>query len=536
MMRANERAPTTVRALGMLIDRGELARDEIRAASTDVDPTMASAMIGGQDDVRPLSDIAMQAANSLGERALSPVILAGLVRLGEWLVIASTGLIIYAAYLGGELGLSGVYMAVIGVVATVAVGLFQLMGLYTPYGLRSISHQSVRLVGGWMALFTVMLAVAFFSNLGDDLSRLWVGLWFAIGLVVLLVYRGAVMMQVRNWTAEGRLQRNAALVGGGPEAENLVRMLQASSTSDLNLVGFFDDRGDDRSQQTCAGLPKLGTVDDAVAFARLATLDMVIVTLPMTAEKRVLDMVRKLWVLPIDVRLSAHTAKLRFRPRSYNYIGAVPFLAIFDRPLADWDFVAKSVLDRVIGGLALLALSPVMLAVALAVKLDSKGPIFFKQTRFGFNNEPIGVYKFRSMYTDMCDAKASKLVTKDDPRVTRVGAFIRKTSLDELPQLFNVLMGDLSLVGPRPHAMAAKAAGGLYQDVVDGYFARHKVKPGITGWAQVNGWRGETDTLEKLERRVEHDLYYIENWSILLDLQVLAMTPLALISHNENAY
>jgi lipopolysaccharide/colanic/teichoic acid biosynthesis glycosyltransferase len=178
-----------------------------------------------------------------------------------------------------------------------------------------------------------------------------------------------------------------------------------------------------------------------------------------------------------------------------------------------------------------------MLATAIAVKLDSKGPVFFKQQRFGFNNEPIGVYKFRSMYTDMCDAQANKLVTKGDPRVTRVGRFIRATSLDELPQLFNVVFkGNLSLVGPRPHAMAAKAAGGLYHDVVDGYFARHKVKPGITGWAQINGWRGETDTLEKIERRVEHDLYYIENWSILFDLQILAMTPLALISKNENAY
>jgi Undecaprenyl-phosphate glucose phosphotransferase len=382
-----------------------------------------------------------------------------------------------------------------------------------------------------------MLAVAFFTNLGDDLSRLWVGLWFVAGLIVLTIYRAIVMMTVRKWTAAGRLLRNAALVGGGPEAENLVRALQASPANDLRLIGFFDDRGDERSRQTCAGLPKLGSVDDAVAFARLATLDMVIVTLPMTAEKRVLDMVRKLWVLPIDVRLSAHTAKLRFRPRAYNYIGSVPFLAVLDRPLADWDHVAKAVLDRVIGGLMLLALSPIMLAVALAVKLDSKGPVLFKQKRFGFNNEPISVFKFRSMYTDMCDAKATTLVTKGDPRVTRVGAFIRKTSLDELPQLFNVVFkGDLSLVGPRPHAMAAKAAGGLYQDVVDGYFARHKVKPGITGWAQVNGWRGETDTREKLEKRVEHDLYYIENWSIFLDLQVLAMTPLALVTHNENAY
>jgi lipopolysaccharide/colanic/teichoic acid biosynthesis glycosyltransferase len=177
-----------------------------------------------------------------------------------------------------------------------------------------------------------------------------------------------------------------------------------------------------------------------------------------------------------------------------------------------------------------------MLAVAIAIKLDSRGPVFFRQKRYGFNNELIEVFKFRSMYVDQCDVTAAKLVTKDDPRVTRVGRFIRKTSLDELPQLLNVVLkGDLSLVGPRPHALHAKAANQLYDQVVDGYFARHKVKPGITGWAQINGWRGETDTQEKIQRRVEHDLYYIEHWSVFFDLQILAATPLALFK-TENAY
>lgn len=521
----------------MLIDRGSVAREAIQAASVDIDPSTSSNLIGGEDDIRPLSQTAMDAAHALKSHAMSPVILAGLVRLFEWIAIAGVGTIIYASYLGSEFGFSVLYLSMIAGVSTAAVGIFQLLGLYTPYGLRSVVHQGLRLVGGWTVLFALMLAFGFFTNVGDDLSRVWVGLWFAVGLLVLMLYRAGVVTLVGHWTKAGRLQRSVALVGGGKEAEKLVEALRNSANSDLNLIGFFDDRGDDRSKQTCGGLPKLGCVDDAVAFARMATLDMIIVTLPVNAEKRVLDMVRKLWVLPIDIRLSAHTQKLRFRPRAYNYIGNVPFLAILDRPLADWDYVAKSVLDRVLGFAMLVALSPVMLATALAVKLDSKGPVFFKQRRFGFNNEPIGVYKFRSMYTDMCDAKANKLVTKDDPRVTRVGRFIRATSLDELPQLFNVVFkGDLSLVGPRPHAMAAKAAGGLYHDVVDGYFARHKVKPGITGWAQVNGWRGETDTLEKIERRVEHDLFYIENWSILFDLQIIAMTPLALLTKNENAY
>jgi lipopolysaccharide/colanic/teichoic acid biosynthesis glycosyltransferase len=162
--------------------------------------------------------------------------------------------------------------------------------------------------------------------------------------------------------------------------------------------------------------------------------------------------------------------------------------------------------------------------------------VLFKQKRYGFNNELVEVYKFRSMYVEQTDANASRLVTKGDPRVTRVGRFIRKTSLDELPQLLNVVMvGNLSLVGPRPHAVNAKAEEQRYDEAVDGYFARHRVKPGITGWAQINGWRGETDTYEKIQRRVEHDLYYIENWSVLFDLYILFKTPFSLLK-TENAY
>jgi exopolysaccharide biosynthesis polyprenyl glycosylphosphotransferase len=196
----------------------------------------------------------------------------------------------------------------------------------------------------------------------------------------------------------------------------------------------------------------------------------------------------------------------------------------------------KWLFDKIIGSLILIAALPIMALVALAIKLDSRGPVLFKQNRYGFNNDLISVYKFRSMYTDKTDVSASNLVTKDDPRVTRVGRFIRKASLDELPQLFNVVFkGNLSLVGPRPHAVNAKAEARLYAEAVDGYFARHRVKPGITGWAQINGWRGETDTHEKIQKRVEHDLYYIENWSVLLDLQILARTPVSLLK-TENAY
>jgi exopolysaccharide biosynthesis polyprenyl glycosylphosphotransferase len=240
-------------------------------------------------------------------------------------------------------------------------------------------------------------------------------------------------------------------------------------------------------------------------------------------------------VLPVDIRLSAHMSKLRFTSKAYSYVGDVPVFDMVDRPISDWNLVFKWLFDKIVAVIALIVLSPVMVATAIAIKLDSTGPVFFKQKRHGFNNELVEVFKFRSMRTDMLDANASKLVTKGDPRVTRVGRFIRKTSIDELPQFFNVLTGQLSVVGPRPHATQAKADNLLYYEAVEGYFARHKVKPGITGWAQIHGWRGETDTVDKIMQRVQHDLYYIEKWSILLDLYIVLMTPIRLLN-SENAY
>jgi len=214
----------------------------------------------------------------------------------------------------------------------------------------------------------------------------------------------------------------------------------------------------------------------------------------------------------------------------------VPVLDVFDRPITDWDVVMKVLFDRIIGACALVALAPLMLVVAALIKLDSKGPVFFKQKRHGFNNDEIEVYKFRSLYTHMTDHAVQKSVTKDDPRVTRVGRFIRKTSIDELPQLFNVVFkGNLSLVGPRPHAVNQKIEDRQFDEAVDGYFARHRVKPGITGWAQINGWRGELTSPDKIKGRVEHDLYYIENWSVLFDLYILLKTPISLLK-SENAY
>jgi Undecaprenyl-phosphate glucose phosphotransferase len=483
-----------------------------------------------------LSAAAEEVAAERLPSAYSPIVLAGAVRMIELALVCFVGVAIYGAYVVPHEGFELRYLGAVGGIALLSLFAFQIADIYQVQAFRGLEKQYFRLASAWSVVFLIAIGVSFFAKAGDQFSRVWLGSFYVVGLISLLSFRRALFLMVRRWTREGRLTRRTAIVGGGELGEALVTALAKQKDSDLRVVGLFDDRGDDRSPKAVAGMNKLGSVDDLVEFARRTRVDLVIFSLPISAETRILQMLKKLWVLPVDIRLAAHSNKLHFRPRSYSYLGSVPVLDVFDRPIADWDVVMKALFDRIIGALALIALSPVMAAVAIAIKLDSKGPILFKQKRHGFNNEQIDVYKFRSMYTDMTDAKADKLVTKDDPRVTRVGRFIRKTSLDELPQLFNVVFsGTLSLVGPRPHAFNAKAQDKLYDEAVDGYFARHRVKPGITGWAQINGWRGETDTQEKIQRRVEHDLYYIENWSVLFDLYILLKTPFALLK-TDNAY
>ena len=509
-----------------------------KIASADPGPADVATSSPRSDEAgsKALSAAARLVAASLSSSPISPELLAGLARIVEFAALLAVGAVAYVYYIASTDGLSLWYVAPLVGGALMAIVMIQLADGYSIAAFRRGGLQLGRVFLAWTTVFVLFAVVAFLGKIGDTYSRVWVTSWYVSGLLVFTAFRLAFARLVRRWIRSGRLERRAVIVGGGEPAEKLIRAIEAEPDNDIRICGVFDDRRDERSPPIVAGYPKLGNVAELVDFGRLARIDLLIVALPITAESRVLEMVRQLWVLPVDIRLSAHTNKLRFRPRTYSFVGTVPFLDVFDKPIAGWDVVSKWLVDRVVGGLILLAAAPVMAAVALAIKMDSKGPILFRQKRYGFNNELIEIYKFRSMYVEKADVNAAKLVTKDDPRVTRVGRFIRKTSIDELPQLFNVVFkGNLSLVGPRPHALQAKAADRLYNDVVDGYFARHRVKPGITGWAQINGWRGETDTADKLQHRVEHDLYYIENWSVPFDLYIIAMTPIRLLK-TENAY
>jgi Undecaprenyl-phosphate glucose phosphotransferase len=486
---------------------------------------------------RRLSQAALTVANEKVRRAYSPVVIAGIIRLADFVLVSLVGVALYFGYVVPLSGFHWEYVAAIFGMTITAVICFQAADIYQVQAFGGQLPQITRMISSWAFVFLLFIGASFFAKLGSEISRLWLSAFFFAGLAVLTAARLFLRSLVRSWARQGRLDRRTIIVGSDQNGEHLVAALKAQDDSDIDVLGVFDDRNDDRALETCAGSPKLGKVDDIVEFARRTRVDLVLFALPISAETRILEMLKKLWVLPVDIRLSAHTNKLRFRPRSYSYLGEVPTLDVFEAPITDWDLVMKWLFDHLVGSIILLVALPVMALVALAIKLDSPGPVLFRQKRFGFNNERIDVFKFRSLYHHQADPAASRVVIRDDPRVTRVGRFIRKTSLDELPQLFNVVLkSNLSLVGPRPHAVQGKLQSRLFDEAVDGYFARHRVKPGISGWAQINGWRGEVDNEEKIQKRVEFDLYYIENWSVLFDAYILLRTPLALMTNSENAY
>jgi len=429
---------------------------------------------------------------------------------------------------GGSAGLLAVAMAVI------LVGLLRRNWSYSISALQDVTGQIGKIGHACLLAFVSLAGAAHLFALPDIAPGLLVT-WAFTTLAALASSR-VVAANLIDRLAEARaLSRRTVIVGSGGEADALRAALQRTTGAHVEILGYFDDRSAERSEPIGTSIERLGSFNKLAEYCQANGVDLVIVAVPLSADRRLLEILQELFAIRVDIRISAHNARLQLNPSAYKYIGDVPMLAVMDRPLSDWDRGIKNAFDRVMAIFILVAVSPIMLATAIAIRLDSKGPVLFKQRRYGFDNELVEIWKFRSMYADQSDAHAAKLVTKGDPRVTRVGRFIRKTSLDELPQLFNVLTGEMSLVGPRPHATQAKAGDSLYQEVVQGYLARHRVKPGITGWAQVCGWRGETDTHEKILRRVECDLYYIENWSLRFDLYVITLTPFVLAT-GKNAY
>lgn len=411
----------------------------------------------------------------------------------------------------------------------------EIMGSYDVDAQFSLRVAWQRVTASWCVAALFLVTMAFLLKVGENFSRGWALTWFVSSSVMLVGTRAAMTVWIRHLKSNGVFNSRVAIYGASMQGQKLASYIRNHGRLTIRLVGFFDDRRDGRVPVLVDDLPVYGTSDDLVTMIREGHIDQVIVALPWSAEARIQQVVSKIAMTPVRIRLAPDLASFAFAHRPLVLLGELPVLTLFERPISGTDAIVKRAEDLFLTGLALLFIWPVMLIAAIAVKLDSPGPIFFRQPREGFNNRPFRVWKFRSMTHDRCETDGIQQATRGDKRVTRVGRILRATSIDELPQLFNVITGDMSLVGPRPHAPSTRAGGRLFHEVVQTYAARHKVKPGITGWAQACGWRGETDTEEKLVKRLEHDLYYIENWSVAFDIYILFRTAISVVV-SRNAF
>jgi len=381
----------------------------------------------------------------------------------------------------------------------------------------------------WFSSILVMLTLAFFFRSADVFPREAALFWFLIVFVLLvgwrLVYRrGLYILRSNNFNT-----RSALIIGTNESAIALANEFKFNPRHGIKVIGFFDDREPSRLDPN---VEVQGRVDDALALAKAARVDNVYISLPLNAEARTQEFLE---------RFSDTTANVYLIPNFYVYnllfsrwqeVGDVMTLSVFDSPHVSVNGWMKRIEDLVLSSILIVILAIPLLLVAIAIRATSRGPVIFKQYRYGLDGKPFKVFKFRTM-TTTDNGPVVKQATQNDARITPLGRFLRRTSIDELPQIFNVFLGTMSLVGPRPHAVAHNEE---YRKLIKGYMLRHKVRPGITGWAQINGFRGETDTLEKMQGRIKYDLEYIHRWSLWFDFKILFLTLYRSRQINSNAY
>jgi Undecaprenyl-phosphate glucose phosphotransferase len=422
-----------------------------------------------------------------------------------------------------------------GVIAAVAFFLIrQSRGAYSqPLSQLRTTDKGVAL--DYIVAALLSSAIIWQFGLVDLFSRGLMLMYVASCAFTLFVSRFALTAAFHALSSSGRIGQRVAIYGADPETvEQAYRILNLQALPQLQLVGVADDRGGARASGM-PSLPFIGGFSELVELARTGNVDQVLIALPDINRKRLEEILEELSSVSLDISMIPREALALAPSYKVSFLGEIPLLTFWQRPFRDVNTIVKRTEDLVIASAALLLLSPLLMLTALLIKLSSKGPILFVQPRFGFNNREIFVLKFRSMYAERQDLFGEQRTLKNDARITPVGRIIRKLSIDELPQLWNVMRGDMSIVGPRPHAIHMKVGDRFYFDAVRGYSARHRVKPGITGLAQVRGLRGEIDTIERAKKRVELDKYYIDNWSLGLDLQIIFETAFKIVA-DKNAY
>lgn len=398
---------------------------------------------------------------------------------------------------------------------------------------------SRRVAGHWLLVVLIMSALAFLMRATQSFSRLWVLEWLIFAAAGFLAARLATTSLIQRMQKKGHLSQRIAIIGADLGGLQLFHHLRENNR-EVQVVGVFDDRMDRlQPEANRQGVTIAGTVDDLIAWARTSDIDCIVIAIPWTGERRLRELIEMLQSLSVELQICPEG--LGFVVRSFpmfrnsvaTTLGGLPMFTVVRRPLDGWGWLIKDIEDRVLTLMLLPLILPICLIIALLIRLDSEGPCLFRQERSGFNGRNFWVYKFRTMRSEASQAVGqTDAARRDDPRVTRIGRILRRTSLDELPQLINVLKGEMSIIGPRPHALSHDRQ---FARVISKYYARHRVRPGITGWAQVNGYRGGVEDAAQIRDRVDFDLWYIENWSILFDIKILLMTPFVGLI-NRNAY
>lgn len=418
-----------------------------------------------------------------------------------------------------------------------AMVVFPLASVYGSWRGRSLLEQSGRLITAWVFVLGLIILLAFTLGLAGEVDRRWLLSWLIVGSAMLAGLRGAAWVAIRMLRARGWNHKRVVVVGSDDWALSVVDRICQEDSYGLDVVAIVNEEPL-KKEQTSAGRNTLGGVEQLPAVITQTGADEVWICLPVLPDHSGGDSAldRVLWILrhsTVTLRLVPNLHQLRLLHRPITSVAGVNVFDLNVSPMGvGVNRAIKALEDWLFAGFILLLMAPVMLLIAAGVKLTSPGPVLFKQIRHGWNGRPIKIYKFRTMYVHREEEGAITQARKEDARITRLGAFLRRTSLDELPQFINVLQGRMSVVGPRPHAVEHNH---YYMDQIESYMQRHKVKPGISGWAQVNGLRGETDTIDKMRQRVEHDLFYIENWSLAFDIKIILMTIVRGFRH-PNAY
>jgi polysaccharide biosynthesis protein PslA len=457
------------------------------------------------------------------KRRMSPAIIVRIVQASDLLLLLFSGLLVkgvltpqYWLRSDGALFLAIFVGSVVATVFLSRAGTYRLPSLSPPG--KSLRILTLPLLAGASSIVVCLFLMHDVSVVFRESPFLWL----LFSAVLLTASRGYLSRLLRRWTQSGKLARRVAVIGAGEFSREFIERLRAEPDA-YTVVGIYDDRRS-RVPGVQEGVRVRGTVRDLLARSREEEIDLIVIALPLRAVERISRILEEIGSAVADICLTTDFAGFRYKSSQISAVGSNPVVLIDERPLKDWRAGKKFAFDMVVGSVVLVVLSPFLALIALAIRFDSPGPVLFRQPRLGFNNRLFTCYKFRTMHHGMTDLLGDRQVTRGDVRVTRLGKWLRALSLDELPQIFNVMKGNMSLVGPRPHPPNTKAADKLFTEVVANYAFRHRVKPGITGWAQVNGWRGETKTVEEIENRVACDLAYIENWSIWLDLRIMMLT------------